>query len=191
MDGVFDGIDEKLNTKFESILEEEKNKLDVIRDKQVDVQNIIEDEREITLEQKEFMINELKDMLESSNDVLTTLKNELKVGTGPRMWEVYSTLVNARTEQMKEMRSLSSQIAKIKIMDNELKLKKIDTALKIDKNKRSLEGDDSGEVTLTKTWKLKGSDLQSIIQNARRDSELNQIEIEEIVSDEDKNVSRQ
>ena len=64
-----------------------------------------------------FLEKEIKSLILSSKSVLQTLENDIKIGSAPRMYEVYATLLNAITSQYKELRNLNESVAKF-VLEN-------------------------------------------------------------------------
>ena len=62
------------------------------------------------LEDASYMAAETRDNIEGLNFVMSVLKDEMKVGAKPRMFEVYATLSNSKTNAMKELRELKKII---------------------------------------------------------------------------------
>lgn len=62
-----------------------------------------------------FLENEIKALILSSKSVLNTLEKDIKIGSQPRMYEVYATLLNSIIGQYKELRQLNEAVAKLLI----------------------------------------------------------------------------
>jgi len=120
-------LDEEFNNSFKSA-----SKISDIKQQSTDAFELIESEiHEIDLKKDDlqnqlmvakirdvdFLTHEIKSLILSSKRVLNTLEKDIKIGSAPRMYEVYASLLNAITSQYKELRQLNEAVAKF-IIEN-------------------------------------------------------------------------
>lgn len=66
----------------------------------------------LSIQDEDYIRDELKSMVEQGKDVLKTLRNDIAIGSPPRMYEVYADLMRATFENLRELRDLNSEIIK-------------------------------------------------------------------------------
>lgn len=112
---TFSGMDKMFNSDFE--LEESCKE----KPKSTAVAIPKEDTEPELLEDSDYITTELKQTVQSISDIMEIMTADLKIGTPPRMFEVYSTLANAKIAALDKLTSKS----KIK-MDAKMKSKSKD-----------------------------------------------------------------
>jgi len=70
------------------------------------------------IEDKEFLQEEIKFMIEQGKMVLDKIQKDLKVGSQPRMFEVYGSVYTSVMNAMKELRELNKNVADVSIKTN-------------------------------------------------------------------------
>jgi hypothetical protein len=128
-------LDKKLSDSYNSKVKKAnmKNRTQaLITELQTEVQNI--DNRKDLIEESinrakindaGFLEREIKSLILSSRRVLETLEKDIKLGSQPRMYEVYATLLGAITGQYKELRNLNESIAKFVIENKKQNLEEV------------------------------------------------------------------
>ena len=107
MNESFDKLDKEFNTPetVESVDKElaefESKKNDIVK-KSTSVK---------TLEDKQYLQDEIKGLIDNSKQVLDTVKKDIKIGTAPRTIEVYAKLMSATIDGIRELRELNQTIA--------------------------------------------------------------------------------
>lgn len=161
MKEAFEGLDDALGTSYEEpkqiVKVEKKPPPAVIEKKESNL---------VSIDDEEYIAEGMKNLIESTNNVVNKLDKSLKIGTDHRKFEVYSELVNSVTGQYKELRHLRESAAKLKHDQT----KKVRTMNDIGKN----------EVVM-----LSPEALSSMIENASKNSELNRIEAKFTIEDEE------
>jgi len=117
---------------------------------------------------------ELKTTINDMKAVLATLQEDIKIGSQPRMFEVYATLSKSVLDGIKELRDLNMDIENLKIKKEAMSLKQ-QIARK--------SPDNGGNTTNNVNLMLSGKDLFSMLNKAKLDSELNEIDAEFDVGD--------
>lgn len=79
-------------------------------------QELIERSTQIrTLEDKQYLQTEVKSLIENSKRVLDTIQKDIKIGSPPRMAEVYAKLLSSTLEGIRELRELNQAIANMQM----------------------------------------------------------------------------
>ena len=171
LSGAFEGLDEAFDTEFEEdtvftdeIPEDDKvpTTAVAVRDRPNVPMEVTEDDK--TMRDTDFVSHEIKGLIESSKSVLDRLDADIRIGSQPRMYEVYSQLTNSITAQLKELRQLHESVAKIKIDQGKLKVSDVG---------------DSDKIQLT------SDQLLDMIDRAKERSEIKEIDADFEVDDED------
>ena len=114
---TFINLDEKFGSTFEL---EEKSIVPVVEEKPktFEVNNQAPDE----LEDSKYITSELEMTIESISDVMDKLGEDIKIGSPPRMYEVYAKLVEAKIKAIDSMtnKSKANLDAKIKSKNNQI-----------------------------------------------------------------------
>lgn len=125
--------DKELKTESTELIGNIQNEVDMINQRK----ELLEEELEIArIKDSGFLEKEIKSLILSSKNVLQTLEKDIKIGSAPRMYEVYATLLNAITAQYKELRNLNESIAKFVIENKKQNLdeKKEEHKMMMDSN---------------------------------------------------------
>jgi len=104
MNESFDKLDREFNTSATpeqsvELIEHQKNEL-VEKSSQIK-----------TLEDKTYLQDGIKTLIDNSQLVLNTVQKDIKIGTAPRTIEVYAKLMSATTDAIRELRELNQTIA--------------------------------------------------------------------------------
>lgn len=93
-----------------------------IDDSSVKIKQITTDlsEQKYKLEDKQYIQEELKMLIESNKNVLYTLGNQCKMGASPRMYEVYSTLSNSITNNLMDLAKLNQLVTDYQVTEDNL-----------------------------------------------------------------------
>jgi hypothetical protein len=154
MDSPLNKMSEVFDTTFSGDnIEEIKHEIEVIDEKKNAIAN--KDIKSITLEDQAFLQDELKTLIMISRTILSRLESDIKIGTPIRNYEVCAILLNAVTNQYKELRELNKAIADIQINQGRLNNNNSNTG-----NKISLTADQ----------------LLNMVDKARARSDINKIE---------------
>ena len=140
-------------------VEDQFNEINVKKD---EIQNKMSS---IKINDVEFLTSEIKTLIESSKGVLTTLERDITIGASPRMYEVYSGLLNAITSQYKELRQLNEAVAKV-VIENK---------------KQNLE-----EFKVDQKMRLTGNELLDMIHDANENNSLKAIDAEFEIQENEK-----
>lgn len=70
------------------------------------------------IEDKEFLQEEIKFMIGQGKMVLDKIQKDLKVGSQPRMFEVYGSVYTSVMNAMRELRELNKNVADVDIKTN-------------------------------------------------------------------------
>lgn len=118
----FDKISENFNTNFITSGEEElkhlENDLTEFEIKKNELKAFVESKKELTLEDKGFLQLEHKTLYQNGRLVLDKLQTEIKQGSSPRMYEVYSALLSTLMSGLRELRELNKMILDIERYNN-------------------------------------------------------------------------
>ena len=148
-DGSLEKIAKSLDGTFVS--SEIKNDLCVIEKRSSELTEYVQ--KPDTLKDKIYIEENIKELIEISKDVLKTVKDDIKIGASPRQIEVFSTLTNAITNQIKELRDLNKMIYDLESIN-------------------SIDDPKPGIVNISMT----SDDLLDMIKDASKNSELNKID---------------
>jgi uncharacterized UBP type Zn finger protein len=119
MDNPLNKMSEVFGTTFSGDnIEEIKHEIEVIDEKKNIIAN--KDIKSITLEDQQFLQDELKTLIMVSRTVLGRLEADIKIGTAARVYEVYARLLDAVTNQYRELRELNKTIVDIQIDQGKL-----------------------------------------------------------------------
>ena len=164
MNENFSAISDEFNTSFS---EEKNNEIDAI-ESEIDLFESKKNEiitksttSSNTLEDKEYIQDDIKQLITNGKKVLSLLQKDLKIGSAPRMYEVYSTLMSTVLVGLRELRDLNKTVADMQMF--------------------SMEPDvSSTEVNI----KMSGKELLNMIKNASDDNQMNAISADFKVEEE-------
>lgn len=113
----YDKISDSLNTTFvtsgdESLVSLEKE-LVAFEEKKHELQEFVSKKKELTLDDANWLQLETKTLYLNARMVLDKLQTEIKQGSSPRMYEVYSQLLSTAMTGLKELRELNRLILEI------------------------------------------------------------------------------
>jgi len=112
---AFGGVNELFGTAYD----EDESEKNVVEIKQ-QITSITEKKNEIqtnlvTMTDTPYIRQEIMGLIQSSTMIVGRLETDLKVGSPPRMYEVYATLLNAVTNSLKELRQLNLDVANLEV----------------------------------------------------------------------------
>jgi len=154
----FEKINEMLETTFDG---EEVEEVKTVLKKKESL--VSKDLSGMTLEEAEYMKKEIKNCVSNLNDVITKLGNDIKLGSPPRMFEVYATLANVKITSIKELRELDKTIVELKF---------------------KLAGPLGGPKNLTVNNFLSNKEVAKLIEDAKSKNSLNEIKADFKITDE-------
>lgn len=163
---TYDGLEQSLGISFSEkpSPEEYSNAVLVIDEKKNNLRKSLL--AEIDVNEIEYMEFEIKSSIAGLEDILNKLSQDIKIGSPPRMYEVYATLQSSKTTMIKELREIQKML-----MDYKLKNKQIQTPT----------------VNNTTNITMSSKALLEMITNAKENNSLNQIEAEfDIIDTADK-----
>jgi len=118
----FDKISAKLQTTFVEDTSAAVDQLQTIDQRREEIkqqlQKNVTEKNELALIDQEYLLTEIKLLIQSTLSVLERLDQDIKVGTEARKYEVFAALTNAVTAQLKELRELNKMIADMEIFKN-------------------------------------------------------------------------
>jgi len=160
MQSGFEGLDKSLNTNFDSALDDVEKSLDTFNSKK---ELMVEKSKSgtYTLEDEEYLRFELKTLIQGSRVIMDKLERDIKIGSQPRVYEVYSALLKTTIDGLKELRELNKTVTDLEIESDKPKITK------------------DGAQTINNTTNnviLTGKDLLSMIKSAQQVNQLNAIE---------------
>jgi hypothetical protein len=133
---------------------------------------------ETTIDDKEYLEFELKTLIQSTRRVLDVLEQDVKIGSQPRVFEVFGTLTKTVIDGIKELREMNLSIAQLKLQKEKLDVRKAES-----KNIPQLPN----QVNIS----LSGRELFNMVSNATKNSQLNEIDAEFEVVDAPKKEGSQ
>lgn len=170
LSAAFGGLNTAFDTNYEDRSDDhQKNALQIIKNEVAEIEERKENIRTGLIEMKDsyFLETEIKSLVLSSRSVLQRLDIEIKVGSNARMFEVYADLLNAITNQYKELRQLNESVAK----------------LNVDQNKKSNDTHGNDKITLT------ADQLLEMVNSASKNSQLNKIDAQFTIEDDGVDMS--
>lgn len=118
------------------------------------------------LEDLEYMRFELKSLVEGGLNILQKLDEDIKIGSKVRSHEVYFSGVNSIRDTLKELRELNRTVVEIKLEEKRIAKGATPTNLQINNF-------------------LDSRQLLEMVNDAKKNSSLNEIKAEFIVTDSD------
>jgi hypothetical protein len=161
----FEGISNSIGTTF---VEENGAPEDVIKEikeietKTVAIQESI-DKNVVLINDQSYIDFELKDLISRTNNTLEKLEADVKIGSAPRMYEVFATVVNTKRELLKEL-----------ILFNKMILDMSMFAPESEEDKK-----DKDDMSLNVT----SSDMLKFFKSMKKEADGNQIEADFTVED--------
>jgi len=114
----FDKISRKLNTTFEQSAQDVEKQLQTVDLKKKELQQQVIEKKQVAIKDQEYLLFEIKSLIQITLSVLERLDQDLKIGSESRKFEVFATLTNSVTMQLKELRELNKMIADMEIFNN-------------------------------------------------------------------------
>jgi len=159
MQNGFEGLDKAMNNDFSGSLDDAEKRIDNF----VSVKTAMVEKAKsgtYTLEDEEYLRFELKTLIQGSRMIMDKLERDIKIGSQPRVYEVYSALLKTTFDGLKELRELNKTV----------------TDLEIESDKPKISQDGKVINNTTNNFVLTGKDLLSMISNAKQSNQLNSIE---------------
>lgn len=153
----FDAISKNFDTSFSAapVLAQIQAELVESEEKTKELKQFIQEKKEVTLEDKEYLQKETKNLIANGKTVLTTLESEIKQGSSPRIYEVYAQLMSTVMGGLREMRELNKMV------------------LDIDRTNAMINDPNPvGTVNIT----MSSRELGDMLTKARKDSTMNAID---------------
>lgn len=158
---VYENISSSLDTIFDG--EETKEIVEVKEQlgKCSDLMN--NDMKEIDLDDATYIRDEIKNLIGNLNQAMDKLQQELKIGSTARQNEVFGQLGNAKTNALKELTTMNKVVLEARV-----KLRKGNTPKNMTVNNLNLTS----------------SDLLKLVNNAKKNNSLKDIEANFKIADE-------
>jgi hypothetical protein len=157
---AFEGLNSAFDTDFKGDdIDKLENEVKVLQERKETFKTSID------IEDEDYLKGELKSLIVTSKIVLEKLQTEIKIGSGPGMYDVYTNLLNSITNQLKELRQLNQAVAKVLLEKN--------------KKKTIQDLGENGKISLT------ANQLMDMISTASEKSEMNRIEADFVIDDSD------
>lgn len=161
----FDKIGDALGTSFDG--EEIIESVNKVIERKKDIESSTD---ELKLGDAEYMKAEITSCIASLETVMNTLEQDLKIGSQPRMYEVYATMANTKMSSVKELRELNKVI-----LDLKLKLRE-----------PTSKGGSNGPKNLTVNNYISHKDLLGMMTDAKKNNSLNKVSADFKIVDEEK-----
>ena len=169
MQNGFEGLDKAMNNDFSGSLDDAEKRIDNF----VSVKTAMVEKAKsgtYTLEDEEYLRFELKTLIQGSRMIMDKLEKDIKIGSQPRVYEVYSALLKTTFDGLKELRELNKTV----------------TDLEIESDKPKISQDGKVINNTTNNFVLTGKDLLNMISNAKKENQLNSIEAKFELGDHNK-----
>ncbi len=161
----FGKLSQKFNTSFSEELsgsantvEKIENEISIFKSKK---NELVKEGSEVkTLEDKTWLQNQIKIVIEHGQLALDSVKKDIKIGTTPRTIEVYAKLMQSTLEGLKELATLNRTIADMEFY-------------------RNPETEPSTKINI----QMDGKELFDYMDKVRKESQLNAIDAEFDVED--------
>jgi len=159
----FKGLNENFDTSYDE--KETKKEISKIENniKDIDTKKKELKKNLVVMNDVPYIKEELMQLITSSKSILEKLEDDIKVGSPARMYEVYATLLNSITNELKELRQLNYDAAQLEIEQNKQK-----SLSELNPNDKVL---------------LSSSALLDMIHSAGKVSEMNRIEVDFEIED--------
>ena len=149
---TFDNISESLNTSFSG--EVSKGEKLVTQVEEI----VAKPKGEFDFEEGVYLKQELKSLVSNINVVMDLLKNDIRLGSPPRMYEVLGSLGNSKANALKELINIEKAI-----LDAKVKMKKVDAT--------------SGQTTVN-NLNLNSKDLLAMVNDVKKNNSLKEVKAE-------------
>jgi len=160
----FDGIANVFNSEFikDTSLSAIENTLQVITNEKRSIENVA-NKKLITLKDKDYLEEKTKTLIEMSLKVLTNLKDDIKIGSSARDYEVFAKLGDTIVNQIRELRELNKMISDMEIFNNE-------------------EPEDKAKVNVN--IKMTGKEMLELFKKIKEESSMNAVDAEFVIKDD-------
>lgn len=143
---------EKLNNEF-NVPSTPKDPVEEIALVKLQTKELVEKSANIkTLEDKEYLQQETKELIDNSKRVLHIVQNDIKIGTPAKTVEVYAKLLTSTVEALRELRELNKMVADMQMFTEPQETK---TSINI---------------------KMTGKDLIAMMKEAKESSQMKAVE---------------
>lgn len=159
----FEGLDSAFGLSgTDENIEDIHNQLAKIEEKKQEIMHKADD---LMLVDQVFLVDEMKTLIMSARTVMRKLETDIKIGSAPRQFEVYAELLNSVGNQYKSLLELNKIILDAKIKTNQMNLE-------------GMKKNDKIELT--------SEQLMDIVEKARENSQMRNIEAKFIIEDDEK-----
>ncbi len=150
---VFDNLAKSFDSSYkEENIDKLSTEIQVFEDKK---KQLVDSSKKIEFGDKNFLKEEVKDVIGIGKAVLDKLSNELKIGSPPRMYEVCAKMLESVISGLKELRELNKTIYEIEAAPTD-----------------GEKGKPNVNITFTGT----GKDLLDMISSAKDKNELDRVD---------------
>ena len=160
LDDAFSKLSQSLDTSFVDQTSAIKNEVQEFTNETKELANVSIN----TLEDKQYIQDGIKKTLEMGTSVLEKLKSDIKVGSNPRMYEVFSKMMDSMNRGFQELRDLNKTVVDLQIF-NDGPIENAPAKVEI---------------------KMTGKELLDFIEKTKKESELNRVDADFEVEDEKK-----
>lgn len=118
MSSIFDSLKDEFN-----IAKEDAEVIENTSVKIAEFQDVIENQK-YNVTNKQYMVTELQSLIASNQKVLTTIADQIKVGTQPGLIMSYIKLSETINSQIKTLFDMESKITDYRVVEEQEKMKK-------------------------------------------------------------------
>lgn len=180
MSEAFNKLDEIFNTDITTITDDPTEQALMVKEK---TNALVEKSTLIrTLEDKLYLQEETKSLIENSKRVLSVMQNDIKIGSPPRNAEVYAKLLSSTVECIKELRELNKSIADIQRDDERIAIEK-----DFRKHQQLQPQQNNQMPQASINVKLTGKELLAMMKIAQSESQMHKIDTDFSVEGEPTN----
>ena len=159
----FKGMTSAFNTDYVHDEEVSEKMITDIEVRKNEIANRIEKLPSVSLEDKDYMQIELKQLISGGFRILEVLEQDIKIGTKPRTHEIYSNGLDKIGNLLKELRELNKTVKQIEI--------------------DGIKAGNTHTADLTVTHKLDGRSILKMLKDAQTNNSLNEISADFEVDD--------
>lgn len=131
--------------------------LDIIDHKRQQLQQVLEQKTEITIEDRDYLKTTLKTLIELTLGVLEDARTDLKIGAAASQREAFAKLADSFLNQLKELKDLNKMLLDINLLHGD-------------------PDEEIGEQKEEKELKVTSTEMLEFFKKVKKDSELNSIE---------------
>lgn len=158
MSKKFKNLSKSLDTDFKENEKSVSKKMKQLNQLVEKKENLLStDLTKVELKDMKFMEKEIKNCINSINTVMEKLEEDIRIGSPPRMYEVFSDLARTKVGSVRELRLLQETISEIKFkMMNQ-------------------DSGNGGTINNNNVF-ISSSDMTQLIKKAKKNSSVNKIE---------------